>query len=176
MATFPTGWQTTGQSELDAIYRRFTGGLKGPSATQAIAGLGGFPLASIADPTTMARLNGVSGPTGSTGDIGTSSQEESHSMGVVRPPSQNAMQRHQAEAEEPDNMRGISPQRRFFWATGRVDARAPLSPRSAPTDFEATFGTNRQHMGGMPVTWQQRQQVNQQGVADARALRGLSPY
>lgn len=173
MATLPTGWQTTGQSELDAIYRRFTGGLKGPTATQSIAGPGGFPLASITDPTTMARI-GAAGPMGSAGDLGTSSQEESHSMGVVRPPSQNSMQRHQAEAQ--DDMKGISPQRRFFWATGRVDARAPLSPRSAPTDFESTFGTNRQHMGGMPVTWQQRQQSNQQGIADVRALRGLSPY
>lgn len=91
---------------------------------------------------------------------------------------QNALQRQQTEAQQPPAMRQISPARRYFWGTGRIDARAPLSDRSAPTNFDATFGANAPHMGAPSVTWQERQSQNQQHVADASAQRGLdwSPY
>lgn len=281
---FPTGWQTTGQAELDAIYRRFQGGLAGPTATQSTAGPAGFPILkqlqedskyygvnpvfnsntpraisalvtppvrryegpsswsaasadvgtedqyNIMNPRSMGALesrlamqmaqskaDGASGTTGAHGDSGSSSiapmegtymdsrygknvfnpdgsinpqlslenrtgkkfgvpSGEIGTEGDVRAPSQNAMQKQQAAAEEPEGIRGISPQRRYFWATGRVDARPTQSPRNAPTDFDATFGPNRQHMGGMPVTWEARQAINRNAVADVRALRGLSPY
>ncbi len=90
----------------------------------------------------------------------------------------NAMQRHQEEAQTDPAMRPISAARRFFWATGRIDGSAPLSPRSALTNFDSTFGSGASHMGAPGVTWEQRQQQNQQHIADASAQRGLdfSPY
>ncbi len=101
-----------------------------------------------------------------------------HTSSIGQPTTGNAMQRHQDEAAKPPEMRPISSARRFFWGTGLIDARAPLSPRSAPTDFESTFGAGASHMGTPGTTWDQRQQSNQQHIADATAQRGLdwSPY
>ncbi len=110
-----------------------------------------------------------------TGDTANASP---HTSSIGQPTTGNAMQRHQDEAAKPPEMRPISSARRFFWGTGLIDARAPLSPRSAPTDFGATFGADATHMGTPGTTWEQRQQSNQQHIADATAQRGLdwSPY
>lgn len=97
----------------------------------------------------------------------------------VRPPSENSMQRAQTEAEgqnEQAQMRSLSPQRRYFWSTGRVDARAAQAPQNARTDFDSTFGPDRAHMGTPGTTWAQRQASNERGISNARELRGLSPY
>lgn len=91
--------------------------------------------------------------------------------GGVKPPPGNATQRWQNP---------ITPQRRYFWATGRVDGRATQSPRNTPTNFDSTFGADRAHMGNAGTTWQQRQDNNNAGVAAVVAQRGLpdswSPY
>lgn len=97
----------------------------------------------------------------------------------IRPPSENSMQQAQTEAEaqnEQAQMKDLSPQRRYFWSTGLVDARPTQAPGNARTDFDATFGPNRAHMGSRGTTWAQRQANNAKGIADARELRGLSPY
>ncbi len=96
-----------------------------------------------------------------------------HTASIGQPTSGNAMQRHQDEAAKPPEMRPISSARRFFWGTGLIDARAPHSAADAPTNFDATFGAGATHMGTPGTTWEQRQQQNQQHIADATAQRGL---
>lgn len=166
---FGGGWQT---GDPDAIRKKFgaTPGVATPAPGFPAAGAPGDAgmLGSAANPA-LAMQSPLAPPPISAIDDSTT---------VAKMPAQNAMQRQQAEAATPPAMRPISNARRFFWGTGLVDASAPLSPRSAPTDFDATFGAGAPHMGGPGVTWQQRQQQNQQKVADATAQRGLdwSPY
>lgn len=153
---------------------------------------GGFPMGPDApDPTQPSYLIGAGGtPSDGSGEIGSAasanigasaipSNGQIHpDVGVGNTPAQNAMQAHQAEAATPPDMRPISSARRFFWATGLIDGRAPLAAASAPTDFDATFGGGATHLGGPGVTWDQRQQQNQQHISDATKQRGLdwSPY
>ncbi len=143
---------------------------------------GGFPVAGAAGPT---------GPTGpgmshshtspgsaDAGGFGQDVMVHSYEGEAGTTPPANSLQQHQQEAATPSDLRPISSARRFFWGTGLVDARAPLSSRSAPTDFGATFGAGATHMGSVGTTWDERQAQNQQHIADASNQRGLdwSPY
>lgn len=89
----------------------------------------------------------------------------------IQMPAGNATQRWQSP---------VSPQRRYFWATGRIDARATQSSRNTTTDFDSTFGPDRTHMGSAGTTWDQRQANNQDGVTAAVQQRDLpdswAPY
>lgn len=156
-----------------------------PDDPMAIQNMGGFPVAGAAGPTGPPALNPgqdsyAVAPASPTSPMspGMPSPLPGTPAGIGAPPAQNAMQQHQVEAATPPGMRPISNARRFFWATGRVDGSAPLAAASQPTNFDATFGPGATHMGGPGVTWQQRQQQNQQHIADASAQRGLdfSPY
>lgn len=132
---------------------------------------------------------GSAGPSGSVGAFGSLISSAGGAMpgATPRPPSENSMQRAQSEAEVQNEqassgMRGISPQRRYHWATGRIDARPTQSPNNTAGQlipnpkWDEFFGPNATHMGSKGTTWEERQQRNQQNVATVRELRGLSPY
>lgn len=155
-----------------------------PSATAA-----GFPVAPspmgppTPNPEEVPYMTGSAGAAGGTSSYDQMGAPQPVSPQVPAPagpgtPGQNALQAHQAEAATPPGMRPLSPQRQYFMALHRVDAHATQAPQNAPTDFDATFGGDAAHMGGPSVTWQQRQQQNQQKIAGAAAQRGLdfSPY
>ena len=131
---------------------------------------------------------GVAGPTGSAGSPALNEQDQDNyssawdpSKGAPVAGPQNAIQRHQAEAaqrtqpqQQEGGMREISPQRRYFWSTGRIDARPTDSPRNARTDFDATFGPDAAGMPNRPsTTWQERQFSNQAKQNRIVADRGL---
>ncbi len=42
-------------------------------------------------------------------------------------PGQNAMQRWQSQSQQGGGIRPLSDQRRYFWSTGSIDARAPMA-------------------------------------------------
>lgn len=180
------GWETGNPLE---IFQRY--GQSGTPATY-----GGFPITGLPNqgygPSSFSPqpAAGAAGPTGPTGPASAASVGGFGNSDVWG--GENAMQRSQTEAESQNaaaatsqnagqDMRGISPQRRYFWATGLVDARATQSPantadRAMPVDWERIFGSNRQHMGKRGTTWEERQASNNRGIANARELRGLAPY
>lgn len=173
------GWQTGSATAIERQFQTpgtFAGSIGLPPV------MGGFPVTGAAGPSSPmgpAAPDPQSVPYMVNGGSSDATEVASHqSQPSLNTPAQNAMQAHQAEAATPPEMRPISSARRFFWATGLIDGRAPLSPSSAPTDFDATFGGGATHLGGPGVTWDQRQQQNQQHVSDATKQRGLdwSPY
>lgn len=143
-------------------------------------GPGYWPAPSEGAPPRLPQ-SGAAGPAGSpapeSSAVDTAPRAVMPSGGGVTPPEGNAAQRWQAGGSDTQD---ISPQRRFFWATGLVDARATPAPQNAPTDFDSTFGPNRTHMGSAGTTWQDRQASNDAGVANAVKQRGLpsdwAPY
>lgn len=182
------GWQTGNPSSIlaqygtpgqgmMASYGGFPVGYSPTAPTTPRPTAGGFPVAGAAGPT------GDPAPTGNGYDAAPSPIMDDPSTMARMPgtpgigaPGKNAMQRQQEEAEQPAGVRGLSPQRRSFWATGLIDARATSSPRNRLTNWEDTFGTGASHMGSRGTTWQERQQSNQQKIADVKKQRGLDDW
>lgn len=90
---------------------------------------------------------GAAGPDGPAGITGPTSAEPSAidtapkatlTPGAPTPP-QNSMQRWSEQNSQPQGIRPISDQRRYFWSTRHIDARAPVSPQQsspAPVKFK----------------------------------------
>lgn len=185
------GWETGNPSDILAKY----GGDAMGRATYA-----GFPVTpsmpgspgSFARPFTMPNPVGATGDArGATGDLGSAGMEDSTtpSPALTDPstmakmpsappaPAQNALQRQQAEAEQTSSgLPPMSPQRRYFWSTGLIDARATQSPRNRLTNWDETFGAGATHMGSAPQTWEQRQQINRRKIQQVTQQRGLDDW
>lgn len=119
----------------------------------------------------MAPMFGAFANQGNTGSYSSPQALRGAFPGLVpnQGPTGNSMQRQQQEAQG-----GISPQRRFFWATGRIDARAP---QAQIPQYKSQLGELNKTMDSRPsVTWAERQAQNQQKITAAREMRGLSPY
>jgi len=101
-----------------------------PTATLPVQG--GVPMAGAAGP---------SGPLGTEPSIIDTAPKATYtppqsSMAPPSPP-QNSMQRWQQQAQ--NGPKPLSDQRRYFWATGHIDARARPSPQNsspAPVQFK----------------------------------------
>lgn len=197
------GWTITGKKQQNAILGKY-GSRPGPGGfpldtslgqipgavggTQGVAGFAGIPSLddALKDPATQVPAAGAGGAPAPGGfmppmnsapplDQQTNPSPVPNMGSPVVQPSQNAMQRQQEEAQQ-GGTRPISSARRFFWSTGLIDGSAPLSPRSAPTDFDATFGAGAPHMGKSSTTWEERQAQNRQKIADAKDQRGLDSW
>jgi hypothetical protein len=186
--------QTTPAPSVDGASLQSGGYVPGRPQNWSPAGL---PMVNPSAPMTtaptprpaMGGMPGLSGAAGPTGDRGMESAQppspgsnpvsgpsapsgpsiiDTAPKAVMPNPAENATQRWMKP-------RDLSPQRRYFWSTGLVDARATPSERNAPTDFDSTFGPNRSHMGKPAVTWTERQASNAAGQASAATQRKLPP-
>lgn len=84
----------------------------------------------------------TSTPAGGTGFVSAIDTAPMASMNGAVSPAQNSMQRWQSAAQQP-GFKPISDARRFFWATGNIDARAPQSAQNstpAPVTFQGGDG------------------------------------
>lgn len=175
----------SGEFPLDPTFGQIPGAVGGAQGAVGFAGIPSLDDA-LKDPATQVPAAGAGAAPG--GFLGLGAMNSAPSLdqqtnpspvpnmgSPVVQPSQNAMQRQQEEAQQ-GGTRTISPARRFFWSTGLIDGSAPLSPRSAPTDFDATFGAGAPHMGKPSTTWEERQAQNRQKIADAKDQRGLDSW
>lgn len=133
----PAGYDVSAQSRLASAPGTHSGGTVTPGSYVTPYG-----TASISNPTFPAYggapIAGAAGPSGSVGISAPSGNPDGPqtpfvsaldtapkaTMGVPSPP-QNAMQRWQSQSSpQSSNMPAISPQKRYFWATGSIDAHA----------------------------------------------------
>lgn len=170
---------------LDPAFGHIPGAVGG---AQGAAGFAGIPSLddALKDPATQVPAAGAGAAPGGFPGLGAMNSalpidQQTNPSSVpnmgspVVQPSKNAMQRQQEEAQQ-GGTKKASPARQFFLDTGYIDGSAPLSPRSAPTDFDATFGAGAPHMGKPSTTWEERQAQNRQKIADAKDQRRLDSW
>lgn len=152
-------------------------GFSKPASYQRYAGLPQTGVADIATINDLAAARGASsvsplaGLRGPTGPSGPSTSASPVSAGGFYPgqqpsgpsildtapkalmPSGNAQQRWQApEKDDGTGLKPLSDARRYFWATGQVDARAPQAANSYSPQ-PVTFNSGSQVGSGQPVTF-----------------------
>lgn len=137
-----TGWQMPSATNLADIQRRYgTGGGSAPSTAWALP-------ATTAPTRSATTTPSPSSSSPSTGFVSAVDTAPMASMNGAVAPAQNAMQRWQSSAQQP-GLKPISDARRYFWATGQIDARAPQSDQNS-TPAPVTFNSGNGHSAWTP--------------------------